>query len=137
MYRGRVGYEAIPQPFLRNLELTRLKQLHKSKISNINTRTSGSGTLDHTLPETSTMRHLQLRQKKKQMIAERNDEIARSNRHLLQKITKIITTEDHEAADGGNTPTKSLNAIRRSKELNRISKANKSILKRMMNVKVS
>ena len=106
MYRGRVGYEAIPQPFLRNLELTRLKQLHKSKISNINTRTSGSGTLDNTLPETSTMRHLQLRQKKKQMIAERNDEIARSNRHLLQKITKIITTEDHEAADGG-TPLRS------------------------------
>ena len=138
MYRGRVGYEKIPQPYLKNLELDRLKSLHHAKISSIKSRTLGTGTLDNTLPQTSKMKHLKLRQKKKQMRRERDGEIMRGNKLLLRKMTKIITTSG-SGGGGENSPNvrpkKSLNAIRRSQELARISHANKQILARMLSVK--
>ena len=56
------------------------------------------------------------------MKAQRNNEIASENRNLLKKIAKIITTIPPELIVRQEANNKSLNAIGRSLELDRISK---------------
>mmetsp|Transcript_18788 Transcript_18788/g.39110 ORF Transcript_18788/g.39110 Transcript_18788/m.39110 type:complete len:565 (+) Transcript_18788:185-1879(+) len=139
MYRARIGYEAEPKPYLRNIHKAQAHAIHIRKMREIKSRKVGSGTTDNTLPATSKMKHLKLRQKQRAIKQQRNDDIAKENRMLLKKMTQIITTVP-KAQGGGITEAetrrgKSLNAIGRSVELDRISKENQKILKRMMSVK--
>jgi hypothetical protein len=135
MYRGRVGYERDPKPFLKEKAIEKSHQMHLAKIREIKGRLPGTGTTDNSLPSSSKMKHLMLRQKQKAMITQRNNEIATENRILLQKMTKIITSIPPELVDANpDKPNKSLNARGRSTEIERISKENHKILERMMNV---
>ena len=92
MYRSRIGFDADPKPFLREKHKEKAHRIHMKKMKEIKSRSLGSGTLNNTLPETSKMKHLRMRQKQKSMKAQRNNEIATENKILLKKMTQIITT---------------------------------------------
>mmetsp|Transcript_15994 Transcript_15994/g.29942 ORF Transcript_15994/g.29942 Transcript_15994/m.29942 type:complete len:573 (-) Transcript_15994:32-1750(-) len=135
MYRSRVGYERDPKPYLKEKHISHAHAMHMKKMREIKSRASGSGTLDNRMPDSTGMKHLQMRQKQRAMKAQRNNEIASENRNLLKKIAKIITTIPPELTVRQEANNKSLNAIGRSLELDRISKENQKILHRMLAVK--
>ncbi|GMH80568.1 hypothetical protein TL16_g08601 [Triparma laevis f. inornata] len=135
MYRSRVGYERDPKPYLKEKHISHAHSMHMKKMREIKSRASGSGTLDNRMPDSTGMKHLQMRQKQRAMKAQRNNEIASENRNLLKKIAKIITTIPPELTVRQESNNKSLNAIGRSLELDRISKENQKILRRMLAVK--
>lgn len=77
--------------------------------------------------------HLTSKLKKQQLEKERSDEIERDNLALLKKMQHIMTTQgqvDHKHAYKHH----SLNDLQRQRELERVSKDNKEMLKRLQQV---
>ncbi|CAM9554584.1 unnamed protein product [Chrysoparadoxa australica] len=108
--------------------MEKARSTHLKRLSEIKGRKAGSGTLDNTLPATKKMAHLKARYKKKALIVERNKAINKANRQLLQQMTTILT-QPGEFAQVYTRAPRSINAIKRMQDLERICNENGRILK--------
>ena len=71
----------------------RAKLLHAKRLSAINNRKKGKGTLDNKAPKTIGMSHLIVNAKRDKKMEERFDQIEKQNKILLEKMTKIMKSK--------------------------------------------
>ncbi|GMH91239.1 hypothetical protein TL16_g12000 [Triparma laevis f. inornata] len=99
--------------------------------------------VDRDVPDTTSMKHLRNRAKKRQMADDRLQQIANENRKLMEKMAAIM----RKKGPGAKSPTKPkargeaiynappLNAVTRRNEQSRIARENRAILARIRNGK--
>ncbi|GMH89141.1 hypothetical protein TrST_g3310 [Triparma strigata] len=100
--------------------------------------------VDQNVPDTTSMKHLRNRAKKRQMADDRLQQIAIENRKLMEKMAAIMRKKGPGTKSSPNKPkargeaiynAPPLNAVTRRNEQSRIAKENRAILARIRNGK--
>eukprot|EP01016_Furgasonia_blochmanni_P009515 TRINITY_DN13946_c0_g1_i1.p1 TRINITY_DN13946_c0_g1~~TRINITY_DN13946_c0_g1_i1.p1 ORF type:complete len:428 (+),score=58.54 TRINITY_DN13946_c0_g1_i1:93-1376(+) len=124
---------AIPRPnrLLWEADQERLKKIHQEKLRGVRS------SVDQKKP--AKFAHLQSNKKKAQLEEDKALEIERSNKVLLEKMSRILLygngLREVFTVNAGNTRAKSLNRSSRKNELIRITEENQALLNRLKETK--
>ncbi len=100
-------------------------QRHVSRLKKM------QGTLDTSCPHSLGLKHLASRPKKQQLVDDRNHTIAKENKTLMDRMTKLMTTK---RSQGRYENTNSLNEVERRLEVDRLNMENRLLSERLSTV---
>ncbi len=89
------------------------------------------GTLDTTTPKSLGLKHLASRPKKQQLVDDRNHTIAKENKTLMDRMTKLMTSKRQQSQYEN---VNSLNEVERRLEVDRLNLENRLLSERLSTV---